>query len=106
MQARLNHPGPRGVFLLRAPQEKRSGTFVCGGCGTPLFASETKFESGEAAAALVSPLLFLSGCRFSNPQLPSAHALPSTSTVCGFALACLWPSCWAGLYHTFRPFTA
>ncbi|KAL4420348.1 hypothetical protein ABPG77_006155 [Micractinium sp. CCAP 211/92] len=26
--------------------EKRSGTFVCGGCGTPLFASETKFESG------------------------------------------------------------
>ena len=27
-------------------QEKRAGTFVCGGCGLPLFASEAKFESG------------------------------------------------------------
>ncbi|KAL4419949.1 hypothetical protein ABPG75_007047 [Micractinium tetrahymenae] len=26
--------------------EKRSGTFVCGGCGAPLFASESKYESG------------------------------------------------------------
>lgn len=26
--------------------EKRSGTFVCGGCFTPLFASEAKYESG------------------------------------------------------------
>jgi len=27
--------------------EKRSGTFICGACGQPLFASETKFESGS-----------------------------------------------------------
>src|SRR2546421_11748487 len=26
--------------------EKRSGTFVCAGCGQPLFSSDTKFESG------------------------------------------------------------
>ncbi|WP_438943330.1 peptide-methionine (R)-S-oxide reductase MsrB [Parvularcula marina] len=26
--------------------EKREGTFVCAGCELPLFASETKFESG------------------------------------------------------------
>ena len=26
--------------------EKRSGTFVCAGCGKPLFTSDTKFESG------------------------------------------------------------
>lgn len=29
-------------------QEKRAGTFVCGGCGQPLFASSTKYESGQA----------------------------------------------------------
>ncbi len=26
--------------------EHRAGVFVCGGCGEPLFASDTKFESG------------------------------------------------------------
>ena len=26
--------------------EHRAGAFVCGGCGEPLFASDTKFESG------------------------------------------------------------
>lgn len=31
---------------LRRPQEKRSGTFCCGGCGQPLYASSTKYESG------------------------------------------------------------
>jgi peptide-methionine (R)-S-oxide reductase len=33
-----------GTSALNA--EKRSGTFVCAGCGKALFASETKFESG------------------------------------------------------------
>lgn len=37
--------------------EKRAGTFCCGGCGLPLFASETKFESGELLL-----LLLLSCC--------------------------------------------
>ena len=30
----------------RAPQEHRTGTFCCAGCAAPLFAAETKFESG------------------------------------------------------------
>ena len=35
---------PRGSSpLLR---EKRDGTFVCAGCGQPLFESDTKYESG------------------------------------------------------------
>jgi peptide-methionine (R)-S-oxide reductase len=28
-------------------EEHRPGTFVCAGCGQPLFVSETKFESGS-----------------------------------------------------------
>uniref|UniRef100_UPI002592E379 peptide-methionine (R)-S-oxide reductase n=1 Tax=uncultured Methylobacterium sp. TaxID=157278 RepID=UPI002592E379 len=36
--------------------EKRPGTFACAGCGTPLFASGTKYESGTGWPSFVEPL--------------------------------------------------
>src|SRR5438046_10211583 len=36
--------------------EKRSGTFTCAGCGTPLFSSDTKFESGTGWPSFWRPL--------------------------------------------------
>ena len=36
--------------------EKRPGTFHCAGCGTPLFATGTKFESGTGWPSFFEPL--------------------------------------------------
>ena len=44
---------PGSCALLR---EKRAGTFSCAGCGQPLFASTTKFESGTGWPSFDDPL--------------------------------------------------
>lgn len=36
--------------------EKRKGMFICAGCGEPLFASETKFESGSGWPSFYQPV--------------------------------------------------
>ena len=36
--------------------EKRAGTFVCAGCGQPLFASDTKYESGTGWPSFFRPI--------------------------------------------------
>jgi len=36
--------------------EKRPGTFVCAGCGTALFETDTKFESGTGWPSFYAPI--------------------------------------------------
>jgi peptide-methionine (R)-S-oxide reductase len=45
---------PRGVSPLN--REKRSGEFLCAGCGQALFVSDAKFESGTGWPSFSAPL--------------------------------------------------
>jgi len=42
----LRHEGTERPFTSPLNDEKRAGTFVCAGCGRPLFRSQMKYDSG------------------------------------------------------------
>ena len=52
----LRHEGTERPFTSPLNHEKRAGTFVCAGCGLPLFASSTKFDSGTGWPSFWAPL--------------------------------------------------
>jgi peptide-methionine (R)-S-oxide reductase len=44
------------AFTSPLNEEKRAGTFVCAGCGHPLFSSNTKYDSGTGWPSFWEPL--------------------------------------------------
>jgi peptide-methionine (R)-S-oxide reductase len=52
----LRHEGTERPYTSPLNAEKRKGTFACAGCDLPLFASETKFESGTGWPSFFKPL--------------------------------------------------
>jgi peptide-methionine (R)-S-oxide reductase len=52
----LRKEGTERPYSSPLNNEKRKGTFACAGCDLPLFASETKFESGTGWPSFYQPL--------------------------------------------------
>ena len=52
----LRHHGTERPFSSPLDHEKRRGTFSCAGCDLPLFASDTKFDSGTGWPSFYQPL--------------------------------------------------
>jgi peptide-methionine (R)-S-oxide reductase len=48
--------GTERPFTSPLNKEKRPGTFVCAACGTPLFSSKTKYDSGSGWPSFYAPL--------------------------------------------------
>jgi peptide-methionine (R)-S-oxide reductase len=52
----LRHEGTERPFTSKLLDEHRAGTFTCGGCDLPLFASKTKYDSGTGWPSFWAPL--------------------------------------------------
>jgi len=52
----MRHHGTERPHTSALNAEKRKGTFSCAGCALPLFASDTKFESGTGWPSFFRPL--------------------------------------------------
>ncbi len=52
----LREDGTERSFTSPLNDEKRAGVFTCAACGLPLFASETKFDSGTGWPSFYAPI--------------------------------------------------
>lgn len=52
----LRRAGTERAFTGEYERNKAAGLYLCGGCGEPLFSSETKYDSGSGWPSYTAPL--------------------------------------------------
>ena len=73
----LRHQGTEPPFTSPLNREKRSGTFLCAGCGQALFSSGDKFDSGTGWPSFVRPLAGAVGI-----ETDESHGMVRTEVHC------------------------
>ena len=86
----LRKSGTERAFSGEFHDHHAKGTYVCGGCGQPLFSSETKFDSGTGWPSFTAPLKKEAVERLRD----HSHGMTRTEVRCS--------SCGAHLGHVFR----
>lgn len=85
----LFEKGTEAPFSGALLQEKRTGTFNCANCGTELFTSDTKFDSGSGWPSFTEP----SNRNHVNLSTDTSHGMVRTEITCA--------SCGGHLGHVF-----
>ena len=72
----LRHEGTERPGSSPLNHEKRNGTFVCAGCELPLFASDTKFDSGTGWPSFYASIPARVGTKTDFKLDHPAHGVP------------------------------
>ena len=74
----LRHAATERPFTGRYVDEKGDGVYRCAGCGNPLFASDTKFESGSGWPSFTDPMFG----EAVESRTDTSHGMIRTEVVC------------------------
>ena len=74
----LRRAGTERAFTGKYVNEKTPGMYTCAGCGAPLFASDTKFESGTGWPSFTDPAV----ADAVELRTDRSHGMTRTEVIC------------------------